>query len=344
MRKRRRPKRDDWVLVVEGAGLVAPGVYPRKEVVGVLRHKGVRVRYYGDRKDALQAMAMLGLGPSLTKPPASPPSHYMAVVDGSYRDGHGSASAVLLDPRLEGKGAEVAVAQAAFPWASGPGDAEVRSWILALALAPKGGRMVLESDFLPLVEAWEGRGVHPGLERITRALKVLAEALGTSLEVRKAPRSRVERAHLGAGKAREDLPRKQALALQVRAVLAKLPARYRMAALNLLERYPGNEPLLEWLGRGESETRRLLLELLPSLDVAEQNALVWAVRTMPEALRQGLKEMDREEAWSSLPPTERQLAYLRSLGYSGPPPKTLGEASHLIEELRKEREEKQARG
>lgn len=39
---------------------------------------------------------------------------------------------------------------------------------------------------------------------------------------------------------------------------------------------------------------------------------------------------DRRQRMKKLPPTQKQLAYLQSLGYKGERPVTMAEASHLI--------------
>ncbi len=81
---------------------------------------------------------------------------------------------------------------------------------------------------------------------------------------------------------------------------------------------------------GTSGTRKLLLEALPETDF---EGLLLALARLDGAAREALKGKDRERAWEKIPPTERQLAFLRELGHKGPPPKTLKEASDLIEAL-----------
>ncbi|MCH1927175.1 hypothetical protein L6232_20395, partial [Shewanella sp. C31] len=66
-------------------------------------------------------------------------------------------------------------------------------------------------------------------------------------------------------------------------------------------------------------------------------ALLEGVRTLNGAAREALKDKDRERAWAEKPPTEAQMAYLRALGYEGPPPGSVLEASRLIDGLRKKK-------
>lgn len=110
-----------------------------------------------------------------------------------------------------------------------------------------------------------------------------------------------------------------------------------MSALSLMERFletglpPSDFP--ERLKRGSSETRKLLLRELPK----DLEGLLLTVARLDGQARELLKGKDREKVWEDLPPTERQLGFLGSLGYQGPPPKTLREASALIEALLTER-------
>lgn len=76
----------------------------------------------------------------------------------------------------------------------------------------------------------------------------------------------------------------------------------------------------------------LLRELPKDLE-----GLLLTVARLDGQARELLKGKDREKVWEDLPPTERQLGFLGSLGYQGPPPKTLRKASALIEALLTER-------
>lgn len=331
---KRNGEKGDWVAVLEGAGHLPPGVYKRSRVAALLEKPGVRYRAYRTQADAQRGFRHL-----VSQNGRVPAGEYLAFTDGSYKEGAGSASAVLLDPRLEGKGREVALARAAFPWPQSAEDAEVRGILLALALVPKGARLRLETDYLPLAEAWRGKR-HANLISIVSALKELVQALGVEVEIVKVARSRVERAHREAGSAREGLPQEEEEALRVRRFLEKLPVRFRLSALELLEAYQGEEPLEVWLARGNSETRKLLLDLFARLHPKEREGILRAVRSLPEAVRRGLKEVDRELAWGEKPATPKQLAFLRALGYRGEEPGSVAEASRLIQAFLDEGEAK----
>lgn len=62
-----------------------------------------------------------------------------------------------------------------------------------------------------------------------------------------------------------------------------------------------------------------------------------AYAQLPEAERESIKDAQRQQhkdAWmTEHPPSERQLAYLQSLGYAGTPPATMREASVAIDRL-----------
>jgi len=64
-------------------------------------------------------------------------------------------------------------------------------------------------------------------------------------------------------------------------------------------------------------------------------ALAW--EALPEDERDAIKQSQRQEhkdAWmADNPPSDRQIAYLRSLGYAGTPPATMHEASEAIDRL-----------
>lgn len=103
---KRNGEKGDWVAVLEGAGHLPPGVYKRSRVAALLEKPGVRYRIYRTQADAQR-----GFGHLVSQNGQVPAGEYLASTDGSYKEGAGSASAVLLDPRLEGKGREVALAR-----------------------------------------------------------------------------------------------------------------------------------------------------------------------------------------------------------------------------------------
>jgi hypothetical protein len=65
-------------------------------------------------------------------------------------------------------------------------------------------------------------------------------------------------------------------------------------------------------------------------------------RALPQSERQKLKQDQRDAhraaMMESLPATEKQIGFLRVLGYSGPPPPSRAEASRLIDERKQQRE------
>lgn len=56
----------------------------------------------------------------------------------------------------------------------------------------------------------------------------------------------------------------------------------------------------------------------------------WLSRYTAEE-RQARRELARQEAMATRPPSQRQLAYLAALGDDGPPPATMAEASKRID-------------
>ena len=65
-------------------------------------------------------------------------------------------------------------------------------------------------------------------------------------------------------------------------------------------------------------------------------------RNLPQSERQKIKQDQRDThrtaMMESLPATEKQIGFLRVLGYSGPAPKSRAEASRLIDERKQRRE------
>lgn len=274
------------------------------------------------------------------RPPSPPPSsspgeaQYLAFVDGSLKGEDGSASAVLL-----AKGSRRALCRGslAYSGARASWESEVRGFLLALLMAPRGSRLRVETDFAPLAQVWRGgrgEGYAGSLAPFLEAARVLARALEVEVEVEKVPRKAVEEAHREAGAAREERRLEEEKAARAYGFLSRLPARYRKAALEVLERYPGDgRDLLAWLGEGVSPTRDLLRQALGPLREREVRELLQGIREMDGSLREALKGYDRREAWAEKPPTEKQLALLEALGYRGPAPRSVLEASELIESL-----------
>lgn len=255
----------------------------------------------------------------------------MGYTDGSLKEGEGSASAVLA---LEGKA--VATGRLALPGVRDSGEAELRAMLLALAMAPRGSRVRLHTDRTDLPVFWKRKEPDPW--GLVPALKALARALSLQVEVVRVPRERVAVAHMGADRARRERGEKEEESAYLLHFLEGFPPRYRMSALKLMERFVGEglppEEFPVWLERAQSETRRLLQEAIRGR--GDLPRLLRAVAFLDGAAREALKDRDREKAWADKPPTEKQLAYLRALGYQGPPPASVLEASRLIERLKGE--------
>jgi len=82
-----------------------------------------------------------------------------------------------------------------------------------------------------------------------------------------------------------------------------------------------------------------MLDIIVGHEVAALGFAAWALawEALPEDERDTIKQAHRQEhksAWmAENPPSERQLGYLRSLGYAGMPPATMAEASEAIDRL-----------
>ncbi len=256
----------------------------------------------------------------------------MGYTDGSLKEGEGSASAVLA---LEGK--VVAKGRLALPGVKDSGEAELRAMLLALAMAPRGSRVRLHTDRTDLPVFWERKKPDPW--GLVPALRVVARALSLQVEVVRVPRERVAVAHMGADRARRERGEQEEESAYLLHFLEGLPTRYRMSALKLMERFVETglppEAFPGWLEEGSSETRRLLREAIGKRK--DLGRLLRAVSLLDGAAREALKDRDRERVWAEKPPTEKQLAYLALLGYQGPPPRSVLEASRLIERLKRER-------
>jgi len=313
-----RPK---WYAVARGR---RPGLYRSwSEAEAQVRgYPGGLHRSFLDRAEAEEWLRSQGA------PEAPAAAEWVVYTDGSLKEESATASAVAL------RGGQVmSQGQIGLPPVRDVGEAEGRGLLLALLLVPMGSRIEIHTDRADFAGLWaEGKNDRHG---ILAALRALAAARGISVEVRKVPRKEVEQAHRRAGQAHQERALQHDLGQKVGSALEDFPARYRMAVIRLVESFlQSGEPrtaFLDWLGRKDSPTRRLLVEWCRQ---REPEKLLRAVAGLNPALSKALQERDREAAWSQLPPTERQLAYLRGLGYSGPAPKSLLEASRLIESLK----------
>lgn len=329
-------KEEKWYVVLRG---IAPGIYrsgkeANAQVGGV---RGSNLRVFGSEEEARsfyeeavrrgEAAYLDPKGRVLSV--VGRPTMLMGYTDGSLKEGDGSASAVL---SLEGR--TVATGRLALPGVRDSGEAELRAMLLALAMAPRGSYVRLHTDRTDLPLFW-GRE-EPDPWGLVPALKAVAKALSLQVEMVRVPRRQVAQAHEGAEKARQEREKKERESAHLMAFLEGLPPRYRMSALEIMERFVAaglpTEAFAEWLARGQSETRRLLLEAIR--DRKDLPRLLRAVALLDGAARAALKDRDRERAWGEKPPTERQLALLRELGYEGPPPGSVLEASRLIDQLK----------
>lgn len=314
-----------WYVVVRG---LRPGIYrdPKRARAQVEGVSGSAMKSFATREEA-EAYFEKAKAQGELRALDEEGSAYLARTDGGLKDGVGYAAAVLTTP----EGRVAGSARLSFPKAKDVAEAELRGFLLALAMAPRGSRLRIETDRTDLPVFWDREAPDPwGLVPL---LKALARGLGLEVEVRRVPRKKVEEAHANASWAREERERAKRDSARLAAFLERLPERYRMSALSLMERFlreglpPSRFP--EWLREGSSATRRLLLEALPK----DPGPLLEAVSRLDGRARELLKSRDREKVWEGLPPTEKQTAFLKALGYEGPPPKTLKEASELIEAL-----------
>ncbi len=298
-----------WYVVVRG---LRPGVYEsaeeaRAQVEGV---SDSMMRAFSSREEAeayfakalakkkVKTRPKKGVVEAHPKPEDDgAPSAFLARTDGGFRKGVGYAAAVLLTP----SGQVAGTGRFSFPRTRDSGEAELRGLLLALAMAPRGSVVKVETDRSDLPVFWEREKPDPW--GIVPALKAVARALDLRVDVVRVPRKRVQAAHDGAGRARAERERAKRDSAKLSAFLDSLPERYRMSALSLMERFleDGLPPsrFSEWLKRGTSETRKLLLEALPETDF---EGLLLALARLDGAAREALKGKDRERAWEKIPP------------------------------------------
>lgn len=320
------PKRR-YYAVVRGR---EPGIYRDREqaIAQVQGFTGGFFRGFASEREA-RAFLKLKLRKERTPPaPEVHPRTYLAYTDGSLKTESASASAVI----LQGKKV-VAQGHIALPPTKDVGEVEGRAMLLALTLTPTRSRLRIHTDREDFAYQWKcGQGDR---WRILEALRSTSELFGIQVEIHKVPRKEVETAHQKASQAHQIRSRQHALGENLVRVLEEIPERYRKAVIQLVEVFlrTGQEDsqFVNWLERGDSPTRKLLLEWCSSNPVA---SLLEAVRELDPAAREALKDHDREAAWAQMPPTEKQLAYLRALGYVGNPPQSLLEASRLIEDYK----------
>ncbi|MCL6568149.1 MAG: ribonuclease H family protein [Meiothermus silvanus] len=310
-----------WYAVARGR---RPGLYRTwSEAEAQLRgYPGGLHRSFCDRAEAEEWLR------SHRAPAEAPTADWIIYTDGSLKHESATASAVALHG-----GQVVAQGQIGLPPVGDVGEAEGRGLLLALLLAPGGSRIEIHTDRADFAGLWaEGKTDRLG---ILEAVRALAKARKIGLEIRKVPRKEVDQAHQQATQAHQERSRQRDLGRTVGTALEDFPERYRMAVIRLVESFlQSKEPrtaFADWVGRKDSPTRRLLVEWCRHNRAEE---LLRAVEGLNPALSKALQDRDREAVWSQLPPTERQLAYLKGLGYSGPLPKSLLEASRLIESLK----------
>lgn len=340
---KKKEGRGTYYVVLRGR---SPGVYGEKrEAMAQVRGlPGGQVKplYRATRQEAreyfrqmrerglVQALDERGNPLGAPRRPA-PPQGKILRIDGSLKGTRETSSAVVL-PR-EGR-APVAQGEIYLQGGSSSTDAEMRALVLGLLLMSPGDEVEVRTDLEMLERHWKAGGGPP----LIQAAKALAEALGLRVTIRKVPRTEVRTAHERANRAREEGEQMTSAVLSLDRLLERIPPNYRHSALEYLSgaakrSLSGKELLLDLRGR-ETETARLLLGLIKGERHAEA-----LLRTAAElnghgqALLQALKERDREKAMALKPPSERQLAFLGTLGYQGPAPANMLEASRLIEEL-----------
>lgn len=267
---------------------------------------------------------------------SSPELPYTVIIDGSHRDGHIGASAILmLGKRRLGE------ARLALYGRGTSTEAEYRALLLAVTAfpLPPGSRLVVTTDLLEMAQLWE-QGQGGSCEELLRQARQLAEGAGLQVEVKKVDRNKVNPSHRASRDSRRKVEHSGGLAEDFNrlVVTVGLPRTYEGAIINLLLQLPG-EPkgALEVLQKRKSTTAQSLYRVAcknwPLLARARQ--YVHELKQEGPVLEhQGMVE--RDEYWKGLPPTPRQLNYLAALGYKGETPKNLYEASVLIEKLRGE--------
>lgn len=342
MGKGKEEHRRTYYVVLQGR---SPGVYADKrqaqaQLKGV-RGGVIRPLYRATREEArsfFQRAKERGevriLGPKgESKPVGSPlpPGGRLVRIDGSLKEGRASSSAVVLS---QGDGPPLAQGEVYLRHGTSSVEAEMRALVLGLLLLRPGDEAVVWSDLEALERYWYAKEPPP----LVAAAKALAAALGLKVHVKKVPRAQVQQAHQGAAQARREGERVAATVEALNGLLGRIPPNYRHTALDYLTKAAGRdmtgEGFLRVLGRSATETARWLLREIQGPEQAE--AYLQAAKELNgrgPALLQALKEKDRERAMALKPPSERQLALLRSLGYEGPPPKNMLEASRKIDAL-----------
>lgn len=336
MGKGKEEHRRTYYVVLQGR---SPGVYADEHLAQVqlkgVRGGVIRTLYQATRAEARRffqrakergEVCVLGpkgevrvLGPKLVR------------IDGSLKEGQASSSAVILS---QGDGPPLAQGEVYLRHGATSVEAEMRALVLGLLLLRPGDEAVVWSDLEALERYWYAKEPPP----LVAAAKALAAALGLKVHVKKVPRAQVRQAHQGAAQARREGERAAATVEALNGLLGRIPPNYRHTALDYLTKAAGRdmtgEDFLRVLGGSATETARWLLREIQGPEQAE--AYLQAAKELNRhgpALLQALKEKDRERAMALKPPSERQLALLRSLGYEGPPPKNMLEASRKIEAL-----------
>ncbi|MDM7323514.1 MAG: reverse transcriptase-like protein [Thermus sp.] len=284
----------------------------------------------GEKKEVIRDMRHIRL-PNSSRPV------YQARTDGSFKEGEGASWAALISE----DGEALAHGSLAYPRGTSANETEARAILLALLLAPKKVVLHLGTDYQGLVEAWAKRASlrdANGFAPVVEAIGAVARALDLEVHLYKVPRKEVKLAHDGAQAARKERPLVEGSAKEAYALLRKLPARYRMAALTLLENYKGEpEGLLGWPKKGKSPTYLLLQEAIAPLGKEEVGRILEGVHALPQGVREALKGKDwpqaRDEVMAERPPTERQLELLARLGYQGSLPQDRLAVSRLIARL-----------
>lgn len=346
MKKNKDTKRTTYYVVLRGR---SPGVYAEKrqaqaQVRGMGNRGLVKPLYGATRQEAKEyfraakergEVQVLGEGgrPLQEKGPSK--GERVVRIDGSLKGSRATSSAVILSGA---GGTPIAQGEIYLRHADSSTEAEMRALLLGLLLLEPGEKATVWCDLEMLERHWR-RGDGPPL---LRAAKALAEALGLEVTVKKVPRSAVQAAHEGAAQARREGEDAMDAVRVLEGVLRRLPPNYRHSALGYLshgaKRGLEAEAFRRFLEARETETARLLLrEAGDSRRLETLLKAAGSVNGHGEALIRALQERDRERAMAAKPPSERQLALLRSLGYTGEPPASMLEASRTIEALLKRR-------
>lgn len=338
--------RGTYYVVLRGR---SPGVYAdKREAQAQIRGMGgrglIKPLYRATRQEAKEyfraarergEVQVLGEGGRPLQEGKLPKGEQVVRIDGSLKGSRATSSAVILS---RNGGIPIAQGEIYLRHGNSSTEAEMRALLLGLLLLEPGQRATVWCDLEMLERHWQ-KGDGPPL---LRAAKVLAEALGLEVVVKKVPRSVVQPAHEGAAQARREGEDTTDAVRVLEGVLRRLPPNYRHTALGYLshgaKRGLEAEAFRQFLEARGTETARLLLR--EAGDPKRLRVLLEAtgrVNGHGEALLRALQERDREEAMAAKPPSERQLALLRSLGYEGKPPTSMLEASRAIDALLKER-------